>query len=344
MLFLFSISLSFLINAAKSEANVWDALANEFSLNHEVHHPEVQKQLKWIIDHPDYLKKMTLQSKPYIYHVLNEIRKRHMPGEIALIPMIESEYDPFASSNKGAAGLWQLMPQTGAELGLKKDSWVDGRKSIRPSTDAALDYLDYLHRFFHGNWILAFAAYDSGEGTVLRAVKNSQQNQFWPLSLPNETKTYIPRLLALSEILQNPGRYHVQLPEIAHEPYFKEVDIGGRMDLNHAAKLTEVSSYDLHRLNPGFKDWSTLPYRPYKLLIPTEHVSAFNRNLANQPKETTLSKSSSLSPQQYVVKKGDSISRIAHMHHLKIIALRKLNPHLINDRIKPGQVLIIATT
>lgn len=260
--------------------SVWEVLTHEFSLNHEVHHPEVQKQLRWIINHPDYLKTMTQQAKPYLYHILSELKKRNMPGEIALIPMIESEYDPFASSSAGAAGLWQLMPHTGIELGLIRNWWVDGRRSIGPSTNAALNYLDHLHRFFHGNWILAFAAYDSGPKTVSRAVKHNRRNQFWSLRLPQETKAYIPRLLALSEIIQNPARYHVQLPHIPHTPYFKEVDIKN-LDLNHAAKLTKVSPYDLHRLNPGFKDWSTRPYRPYKLLIPTKNVQDFNRNLAS---------------------------------------------------------------
>lgn len=345
-IFAFSLVFSTLTNALKSESNIWEALTNEFSLNHEIHHPEVQKQLKWIINHPDYLKKMTQQSKPYIYHILKEIKKHNMPGEIALIPMIESEYDPFSSSNKGAAGLWQLMPDTGAELGLRKDWWVDGRRSIGPSTDAALNYLDHLHRFFHGNWILAFAAYNSGEGTVSRAMRRNQQKQFWSLSLPHETKAYIPRLLALSEIIQNPKRYHIQLPEIAHEPYFKEVSVDKLIDINHAAKLTKVSSYDLHRLNPGFKDWSTQPYRPYKLLIPTEHVADFNRNLANLTGTKAQNKSAKNEEkplmQQYTVKQGDTLTQIAHQHHLKLLALKKLNPHLKNDRLKLGQQLIIA--
>ena len=272
------------IYAIEDTSNVWDALINEFSLDHEVHQPEVQKQLKWIMKHPDYLNKMTHQARPYIYHVLNEIKKRNMPGEIALIPMIESEYDPFVSSHAGAVGLWQLMPQTGAELGLPKNWWVDGRRSIGPSTNAALNYLNSLHRFFHGNWILAVAAYDSGMTRVSRAIKHHSKKRFWSLSLPHETKAYIPRLLALSEIIQNPKRYHIQLPQIPHKPYFKEVDISN-LDLNHAAKLIKVPSKDLHRLNPGFKDWSSRPYHPYKLLIPTEHVEDFNRNIAKMGKE-----------------------------------------------------------
>ncbi len=349
-LFVTPLSMSSFVNPIEPKANVWDVLTNEFSLNHEVNHPEVQKHIKWIVKHPEYLKKMANQAKPYIYHILNEIRKRNLPGEIALIPMIESEYDPFSSSNAGAAGLWQIMPHTGVELGLTKNWWVDGRRSIGPSTNAALNYLTYLHHFFHGNWILAFAAYDSGEGTVSRAVKHSKKRQFWSLSLPHETKAYIPKLLALSEIIKNPKRYHVELPEIPHKPYFKEVDINAKLDLNHAAKLAEVPSYDIHRLNPGFKDWSSHPSQPYKLLIPAEHVNNFYRNLANIPKEPLKKESTRVIPehkntvelQKYTVKKGDTLKRIARKHHIKLSILKKANPQLKKHRLKPGKQIFLA--
>lgn len=270
-----------LAESSSSKSNIWDAVTNEFSLNHEIDNPAVQKQLQWLVKHPEYLQKLSEKSKPYIYHILKEIKKRNMPGELALIPMIESEFDPFSSSNKGAAGLWQLMPETGSDLGLTKNWWIDGRRSIGPSTNAALNYLGYLHRFFHGNWILAVAAYDTGENRVARVVKRNHHSEFWKLPLSHETKAYIPKLLALSEVVQNPNRYHITLPEIPEEPYFKEVEISKTINLNKAAKLVKIPSEDLHRLNPGFKDWSKLPYQPYKLLIPKEKVSDFNRNLAN---------------------------------------------------------------
>ena len=217
---------------AQSFPNVWDVLRKQFTLNHEVTHPEVQNQLRWLISHPSYLQQLA-QSEPYIYHIVTEIRKRNLPGEIALIPMIESAYDPFAYSGAGAAGLWQLMPGTGTDLGLKRDWWFDARRSIRPSTDAALNYLSRLNKFFNGNWLLTFAAYDSGEGTVAKCIKMSNQRgsvSFWALPVPQETKAYIPRLLALAEVIQNPQRYHVQLPDIPHMPYFEEVNIGSQID------------------------------------------------------------------------------------------------------------------
>ena len=263
--------------------SAWDVMRQSFQLNHEVTQPEVQTQLRWLMSHPSYLDSLA-RSEPYLYHIVTEIQKRHIPGEMALIPMIESSYDPFAYSGAGAAGLWQLMPGTGTELGLKRDWWVDARRSIGPSTDAALNYLLYLHQLFNHDWIMAVAAYDAGEGSIDKIIKRSGQrsNQvnFWTLAVPRETKAYIPRLLALAEIIQNPARYHVTLPEIPYEPYFEEVSIGTQIDLNSAAKLAGISYRELIQLNPGYNHWTTAPYHPYKLLIPADHVDHFSRNLA----------------------------------------------------------------
>ena len=326
--------------SAQVTPNSWDVLRQEFALNHEATQPQVQSQIRWIISHPSYLQKLA-QSEPYMYHIITEIKKRHLPGEIALIPMIESAYDPFAYSGAGAAGLWQLMPGTGTDLGLKQDWWFDGRRSIRPATDAALNYLNYLHNFFQGNWILAFAAYDSGEGTMARIIKNSNQTlknvNFWSLPVPNETKAYIPRLLALAEIIQNPQRYHVQLPGIPHTPYFEEVNIGSQIDLNHAAKLAGISYHELIKLNPGFNRWATAPYRPYKLLIPTEHVETFNRNLANFPEDQRIIWT------RHQVSAGDNLKIIAQKYHTTISLIKELN-QLKSDAVKKGQYVLIPNT
>ena len=325
---------------SQTTPNVWDILRQEFALNHEVTQPEVQNQLRWLIAHPSYLQKLA-QSEPYMYHIITEIKKRHIPGEIALIPMIESSYDPFAYSGAGAAGLWQLMPGTGTDLGLKQDWWFDGRRSIRPATDAALNYFVYLNKFFNGNWILAFAAYDSGEGTMARIIKNSGQTgnkiNFWSLPVPNETKAYIPRLLALAEIIQNPQRYKVELPDIPHAPYFEEVNIGSQIDLNHAAKLAGISYHDLIKLNPGYNRWATAPYRPYKLLIPANRVENFNRNLANFPEDQRVSWT------RHQVSAGDSLNLIAQRYHTTINLIKELN-QLKSNAVKKGQYVLIPST
>ncbi len=312
-------------------------MRHQFALNHEVTQPEVQNQVRWLISHPSYIQQLA-RSEPYIYHILTEIRKRNMPGEVALIPMIESAYDPFAYSGAGAAGLWQLMPGTGTDLGLKQDWWYDGRRSIGPSTNAALSYLLYLHNFFEGNWILAFAAYDSGEGTMARIIKNSDQRikgiNFWSLPVPTETKAYVPRLLALAEIIQNPHRYHIQLPDIPHVPYFEEVNIGSQIDLDHAAKLAGISYRDLIKLNPGFNRWATAPYRPYKLLIPANKVESFNRNLANLPYDQRVSWT------RHQVSAGDNLQLIAKQYHTTAHLIKELN-QLKSNSIQKGQYVLI---
>lgn len=273
-------------SVGEKKIGLWEDLIHHFSLNHQVNHPEVRKQLKWIEKHPDYIKTLTKQSQPYLFHVYDELKKRNLPGELALIPMIESEYDPFSSSNKGAAGIWQIMPQTARDLGLTRNHWVDGRKNFAPSTNAALNYLSHLHQFFNGNWILAVAAYNSGEGTVKKAMRRNHESQFWSLRLPQETKHYIPRLLALAEVFQNPKRYHIQLPVLPQKPYLQEVEVSHHINLNKAAKLAKIPSRALYKLNPGFKDWSEKPSHSYKLLIPTEAVGTFNKGLADLSKVT----------------------------------------------------------
>ncbi len=339
-----SLFISSLLNtpatAGGTPPNTWDVLRQQFSLNHQATQPEVQSQIRWLIAHPSYLQKLA-QSEPYMYHILTEIKKHHMPGEVALIPMIESAYDPFAYSGAGAAGLWQLMPGTGTDLGLKQDWWFDARRSIRPATDAALNYLLYLNKFFNGDWILAFAAYDSGEGTMARIIKNSHQTghniHFWSLPVPNETKAYIPRLLALAEIIQNPKRYKVELPDIPHAPYFEEVNIGSQIDLSHAAKLAGISYKELIKLNPGYNRWATAPYRPYKLLIPVDRVEHFNLNLAQFPEDQRVSWT------RHQVSAGDNLQLIAQRYHTTSNLIKELN-QLKSDSVKKGQYVLIPNT
>ena len=326
------------ITYAQSTPNVWEVLRKQFKLSHELNRPEVQNQLRWLIAHPSYLNDLA-RAEPYIYHIITEIKRRNLPGEIAIIPMIESSFDPFAYSGAGAAGLWQLMPGTGTDLGLKRDWWFDARRSIGPSTDAALNYLAYLNKFFNGNWVLAFAAYDSGEGTMSRIIKNSGQANhkdinFWTLHVPQETKAYIPRLLALAEVIQNPQRYRVQLPDIPHAPYFEEVNIGSQIDLNHAAELAGISYQDLIKLNPGYNHWATAPYRPYKLLIPADKVEDFSRNLANMPLEDRVSWP------QHQVSAGDNLNLIAKKYNTSINLIKELN-QLKSNAVKKGQVVLI---
>ena len=325
---------------AQNAPNVWDVLRNEFKLSHEVTRPEVQEQIRWLAAHPSYLNKVSRQSEPYIYHIVAQIRKRQLPGELALLPMIESAYDPFAYSGAGAAGLWQLMPKTGSELGLKQDWWFDGRRSIGPSTDAALSYLVYLNNRFNGSWILSFAAYDAGEGTISRAMKaigSKTPTDFWNLTIPQETRVYVPRLLALAEVIRNPERYRVNLPSIPYLPYFEEVNIGSQIDLSHAARMAGISYKELIKLNPGYNRWTTAPYKPFKLLIPAEKVEMFNLNLSNVPEEKRVSWT------KHRVKSGDSLNNIAVRYHTTPNLLKQVN-QLSSNSVRPNQSILIPST
>ncbi len=325
------------ISYAMDNDNVWDVLRNEFHLDHETSRPEVRQQIRWIVSHPDYIR-MLSKSEPYMYHIISEIKKRNLPGELALMPMIESSYNPFAFSGAGASGLWQIMPGTGREFGLKQDWWHDSRRSISNSTKAALKYLTYLNNFFHGNWILACAAYDAGEGAVARSMKNAQQNpnksHFWSLSLPRETKEYIPKLLALAEVIENPKKYNIKLPNFVHKPYFQEVNIGSQIDLMNAANLAGISYHDMIMLNPEYNRWATAPTLPYKLLIPINKVKGFQNNLAKIPANKRITW------YKHKLNKKDNLQVVANKFNTNINLLKHYN-NLKSNSISNEQYILI---
>lgn len=337
-IFIFALTI---INAPRIFADqgqsVWDVLRKEFELNHETYRPEVQQQIRWLKAHPAYVQKLA-KSEPYIYHIISEIKKRELPGELALMPMIESAYNPFARSSAGASGLWQIMPLTGREYGLKQSWWYDSRRSISQSTKAALTYLTYLNKFFHGNWTLTIAAYDAGEGSVARSVRRANKTPrnayFWNLSLPQETKYYIPKLFALAEIIQHPNKYNIKLPHIEHRPYFKEVNIGSQLDLNKAAKLAGVSYQSLINLNPEYNRSTTAPGPTHKLLIPIHKVETFKRNLAILPKDSRITW------KLYRITTGENLQTIAQKNNTSIRLIKELNK-LQSTSLKNQQFLLI---
>jgi membrane-bound lytic murein transglycosylase D len=321
----------------RATPTVWEVLRKQFVIDHNINRPEVQAQLKWLIKHPDYLKRFA-QSEPYMYHIVSEVQKHHLPGEVALVPIIESAFDPFAYSHAGAAGLWQIMPETGTDFGLKGDWWVEPRRSVAPSTDAALKYYTYLNKFFNGNWLLALAAYDTGEGNVARAVrrigKSKANASFWSLRLPQETKTYVPRLLALAELIEHPSRYHIELPNILYKPYFEEVEVGQQIDLSHAAQLAGISYQALLQLNPGYNRWATTPYAPHTLLLPIQHKKTFISSLSK------LSTNERLGWSRYKIQSGETLSELAQEYHTTTDVIKNFN-HLKSDILKKNQYVLL---
>lgn len=319
--------------------NFWDTLRQEFALPHYEDNPLIQEQIEWFLNHRDDLIGTLNHASPYLYYILQQLHKRHLPAELVLLPIIESGYNPFAYSSAGAAGIWQIMPSTATGLGVRQDWWFDGRRDVVASTNAALNHLAYLGNFFDGNWLLAIAAYDTGEGNVLSAMKKNIrhgiQTDYWSLPLAQETRAYIPRLLALATIISHPERYPVRFPVVRNAPYLAQIDIGGQIELKHAANLAGLNVKKLLQLNPGYKHAATDPNGPFKIILPIENVAQFTENLSHSPMFHRVNWT------QYKAKVGDTFTTIASKFNTTSDSLRQLNPSFDNHTLKPGSHLII---
>jgi membrane-bound lytic murein transglycosylase D len=258
-------------SASYGGSNLWGRVRSRMALR-IAHNPRVDKEIRRLKPNPRYLEQLSKRAGPYLHLIMNEIERRGMPAELALLPEIESQYNPRALSPKSAAGMWQFIPGTGRRYGLKQNGWYDGRNDIVASTHAALDYLQWLHREFRGDWALALAGYNAGEGAVAAARRRNRSRgkgtDFWSLDLPSETEHYVPRLMAVAKLVQKPQRYGMRPPHIPNGPQLELVDMGRQMDLSRAAKLSGVRLADLRRLNPGLKQGKTLPAGPHRLLVP----------------------------------------------------------------------------
>ena len=322
--------------------NIWRPLGNSFTLPSDTTEiTQVREQINWLVSNPSYLRQIAKQAQPYLYYVFQQVKARNLPGELVLLPMVESAYDPFAHSHMGASGLWQMMPGTASGFGLKVNWWYDGRRDLIASTNAALNYLEYLVNFFDGDWLLAIAAYDSGEGTVQNAIKRNlkagKNTDFWSLPLPTETQTYLPRLLALATIIKYYYEYPVDLPIIKNSPYLTSIDVGSQIDISQAAKMANIEVKDFMNLNPGFNRWATDPDGPHEIILPINKVNDFKTKLTKLPKEKRVTWL------RYRVQKGNTLSDIAKKHNTNIIILREVN-HLKDNTIRSNQVLLIPTS
>lgn len=266
-----SLGLGFIYSSetADTKNSIWNSMRREFSLDHQTQTMQVQREIRRLVADQDRLTQILKAAGPYMYFIYKKTQARGLPIELALIPFIESEFNPYDRSNKGATGLWQLMPQTARDLGVKVKSGYDGRRNVVASTDAALAYFNDLGNNFNGNWELAIAAYNCGEGCVKSAKRRTGSENFWKLPLPQETKYYVPRLLAVAEIIENPEKYGVQLPPINNEPYFTEVKVNKPVSLEKVAKTSGIDIKTLHKLNPDSK--SVVPEQKNgerKILVP----------------------------------------------------------------------------
>jgi membrane-bound lytic murein transglycosylase D len=295
----------------------------------DVDEPAVASQLNWFANHPDFLERTWGRAGLWLYYIVGQLEQRKMPAELALLPVIESAFEPYAYSRARAAGIWQFISDTGRRFGLKQDWWYDGRRDPVEATRAALDYLQALNDEFDGDWLLAVAAYNCGELTVSRAIQRNQRlgkpTDFWHLKLPTETRGYVPELLAMRRLVANPERYGLEFSRIANEPYFVAIATGGQIDLTVVAEIAGVSVADLYELNPAFHRWATDPTGPYRLLVPVDAAEGLQDTILHLTPEQRMR------VDHYTVRRGDTIATIARRYATNPDVIRELNDLAASD-------------
>ena len=312
----------------------------------------IREQRNKYLRNKSYLHDVTLRAEPYMYWIVEQIKKRNMPMELVLLPIVESAFNPHATSSANAAGLWQIVPQTGRNYGLKQNQWYDGRRDIAASTTAALDMMQRMNKMFDGDWLLTLAAFNSGEGRVMQAIKANKRKgrptDYWSLSLPRETALYVPKVLALSDIIKHNQRYGIKLPKSSQERALARVDVGQQMQLSQAAEMAGMSLTKLKSFNPGYKRNVTAPsgHGPRYIMVPQAHVDRLKDSLAEreiaaiQP-DTELANNRSAST--YRVRSGDTVSGIARRLNMTQKTLLSMNNMGSRSTLKAGQTLKVAT-
>ena len=308
----------------------------------EFENSRIDREAEWFAQHPDYIERTFNRAAPYWQYIVAEIEARRLPLELAVLPIIESAFEPYAYSRARASGLWQFIPGTGTRFGLKQDWWYDGRRDVVSATRAALDYLEFLAAEFDGDWLLAVAAYNCGENAVARAVKANiaagKPIDFWNLKLPKETRAYVPKLLAMSRIVARPEDYGLEFSDISDEPYFQPVETGGQIDLQVAAELAGMSIEDLYALNPAHHRWATNPTGPHILLVPVEAAATFRQNLLQ------LTPDQRMRVERYNVRHGDTVASIAKQFGTSPQILRELNSMGAAGKLEIGTELRVPSS
>lgn len=325
-------------NIGDPKRDLWARIRAGFALS-DLNTPLIQDNEKWYAARPDYVERMLDRSKRYLYYIVQEVERRGMPTEIALLPMIESAYNPKAYSRSHAAGIWQFVPATGRDYGLKQNFWVDNRRNVISATNAALDYLQRLHDMF-GSWDLALAAYNWGEGSVSKAINRNAakglNTDYLSLNMPNETRQYVPRLLAVKNLIQHPQDFGVDLGVLPNTPYFAKIKLTKHIDVALAAKLADISLEEFTSLNPHYNRPVIQAQGPTTLLLPVDKAEDFAERLENYTKPLVSWKTIS-------VKRGERLSAIANRHNISASRLQQINSLNLNKRgrLLANQVLLV---
>ena len=305
----------------------------------DVEHPSVDLELRWFAKHPAYLDRTFKRGERYLHHIVGELEARNMPLELALLPVVESAFNPVAFSRARASGLWQFIAETGRRYGLKQNWYYDGRRDVVASTNAALDYLQFLHDEFDGDWLLAVAAYNCGEARVAREIKKNlragKPTDYFSLTLPRETRAYVPKLLAMRRLVGDPTSHGLAFAPIPNAPYFVKVDVGGQLDLHVAAELADMSKEEILALNPAFNHWVTDPDGPHHILVPIDRHDRFKEAIAALPA------SDRVRVVYHRVRRGDTLGGIADKYGVSVAAIKSANK-IRSTTIHPGQELLIA--
>ncbi len=324
--------------------------------------PRIDSKVQSFRKDPLYLAKLSQRARPYLHAIVGEIERRGLPAELALLPHVESRYSPGATSPKAAAGIWQFMPYTGREMGLRQDSWYDGRRDVLASTRAAMDYLQMLNRRFDGDWELAMAAYNCGPGRVESARAANRQRglptDFWSLNLPRETENYVPQILAAARLVAEPQTYGLNLPPVPDRPQFELVHTDRPVDLARVAAASGVQLSDIKRLNPGLTRGQTAPQGPSQLLVPAGAGRKVSAELASarvvpytsstrpavaaaEPARRRVRLMPNETASVHLVKAGESLRSVAAARGMNPQTLAEFNGMESGDPLLPGQSLRI---
>jgi membrane-bound lytic murein transglycosylase D len=329
-------SLDWLISSDGQYQDLWTYVSNGMSIN-VPQNSRVKEERTRYTKRKDYLPKVATRAEPYMYWIVEQIKQRNMPIELALLPIVESEFNPHAVSSAKAAGIWQIVPTTGLYYGLKQDEWYDGRQDVMASTQAALDLLQRLNTMFDGDWLLTIAAYNSGEGRVLNAIKENKakgkKTDFWSLSLPPETAAYVPRLLALADVVKHQKKYDIALPKGNPKRALDQLEVGQQIELTQVAKMTGLPLSKVISFNAGYKHQVTPPNGPHKITLPKSHSAVLQQALAHQ-KATLVTEAS------YTVRDGDNLDKIAKRFNSHKKAIVNLN-QLDSDALTVGEVIAV---